>query len=709
MSSSKPRWLTRESLLPLVLMGVLIAGAYLSLGYRLVAGPVVLDAEIHNYLVSAALVPGEKHGDPRLVDAGASFRVGPLFALLGSTVLAIFLPANADTFGALDILRGANVALTAFVVGLLFLFCYQFRGVVAGLVAVSLFVGDPITVALARRNLPGAAALLATLFVVLVLDRYPQGLTRSGVVLVGATCGLALLVDEGTFPILLLPLLQYGLAPSRAQRRFLSASVGCVLVALAIYAPYPIAAAYLAHWGDFVAGLATRLWPAGVIDLAAVTWTSGGAGLANTIVMLIGGGVFAWYLLLRARADYRARLLALWCIVGQLGLLVCVFAGRVDPQPWFLLLAPSAGVLGYITAMTIAAARQGGDRLSASVATFCLTLCAVLILSQVVTYSSTVLAGEDAPSRAVYAYLRSEVPSGTALLVVDDAAISLFQGYSVVVGPPSPEYMRAQGIHYAVLSSGSVPTFADRQADTDARRVIAGAVERYATAPAGLRVGVYFLAYADTAPVSPDTADPARSSALQLAARPIPPPGFGTDARYFPQTAHSVGGTFKALWEMGGVAIFGYPLTEPFPDNGRLVQYFERARFEGGTGANDGGSAVQIAMLGSEAIAARAGQGAFAPVAPASVGVGRRYFVATGHTLGGPFLAFWDRNGGERFFGAPISEESTEVNTTDGRPYVTQYFERARFEYRADPGPDPNGVSLGQLGREALLQRGWHP
>lgn len=42
-----------------------------------------------------------------------------------------------------------------------------------------------------------------------------------------------------------------------------------------------------------------------------------------------------------------------------------------------------------------------------------------------------------------------------------------------------------------------------------------------------------------------------------------------------------IGGGFRQFFEKyGGVAIFGYPITEEFTENGVTVQYFERARFE---------------------------------------------------------------------------------------------------------------------------------
>jgi len=61
-----------------------------------------------------------------------------------------------------------------------------------------------------------------------------------------------------------------------------------------------------------------------------------------------------------------------------------------------------------------------------------------------------------------------------------------------------------------------------------------------------------------------------------------------TDTRaYFAATQHSLSGDFLQYWRAnGGLAVFGYPLSEPFQevsrDDGKsyLVQYFERNRFE---------------------------------------------------------------------------------------------------------------------------------
>jgi len=51
--------------------------------------------------------------------------------------------------------------------------------------------------------------------------------------------------------------------------------------------------------------------------------------------------------------------------------------------------------------------------------------------------------------------------------------------------------------------------------------------------------------------------------------------------RYFPQTGHVVSFAFLVFYDQGGgLDIFGYPISEPLVENGRIVQYFQRARME---------------------------------------------------------------------------------------------------------------------------------
>ncbi len=80
----------------------------------------------------------------------------------------------------------------------------------------------------------------------------------------------------------------------------------------------------------------------------------------------------------------------------------------------------------------------------------------------------------------------------------------------------------------------------------------------------------------------------------------------------------------------------------------------------------------------------------------------RIYFKETGHTLSSVFLKFWQNNGGLERFGYPWTEEFEERDLLDGKIYIVQYFERARFEYRPENSARP--VTLGLLGSE-LTQR----
>jgi len=82
------------------------------------------------------------------------------------------------------------------------------------------------------------------------------------------------------------------------------------------------------------------------------------------------------------------------------------------------------------------------------------------------------------------------------------------------------------------------------------------------------------------------------------------------------------------------------------------------------------------------------------------------FYAVTQHTLGGVFKTYWDNHGGLEQFGYPITEEFQEVSATDGKTYVTQYFERARFEQHPDKAGTPFEVEQGLLGRELIKMLG---
>ncbi len=186
----------------------------------------------------------------------------------------------------------------------------------------------------------------------------------------------------------------------------------------------------------------------------------------------------------------------------------------------------------------------------------------------------------------------------------------------------------------------------------------------------------------------------ARTSAAPAAA---PQDGF----RYFSETGHHVAMQVKRFYDAnGGQDVFGMPLTEVFTEDGRQVQYFERARFEIGQRGR-----LELTRLGSYYTQGRT-EPAFQWLGEAPADLGdRTYYPESGHTLGGAFGWFWQTRGGLTAFGYPVSEEFSEVNPADGSTYLVQYFERARFEYHPEAAGTPGEVQLSPLGRQLLGER----
>jgi hypothetical protein len=149
---------------------------------------------------------------------------------------------------------------------------------------------------------------------------------------------------------------------------------------------------------------------------------------------------------------------------------------------------------------------------------------------------------------------------------------------------------------------------------------------------------------------------------------------------FFSETNHHLSDRagFLSFWrEHGGVLIFGYPIGEEIVEDGRVVQYFERARFEYHAENLGKDGQIQLSLLGRELTAGR-------DFPDATPDMGTQYFPETKHTLSGKFLKFWLKRGGLAIFGFPISEPIDEASPIDGQVRTTQYFERARFEYHPE-------------------------
>jgi hypothetical protein len=172
-------------------------------------------------------------------------------------------------------------------------------------------------------------------------------------------------------------------------------------------------------------------------------------------------------------------------------------------------------------------------------------------------------------------------------------------------------------------------------------------------------------------------------------------PSFAADdVRYFPETGHYLQSPFRTFWENnGGVKVFGYPISEEYVSaaNGRVVQWFERARLELVT--QNGLAWVEPAKLGSEITQGRT----FPTVPPLPNTDDLRYFPETQHVIQKGFKDIWETYGGEPIFGLPLSEEMLEI-FPDGTFRTVQYFERARFEYWPEM-PAGERVLFTSLGR----------
>lgn len=165
----------------------------------------------------------------------------------------------------------------------------------------------------------------------------------------------------------------------------------------------------------------------------------------------------------------------------------------------------------------------------------------------------------------------------------------------------------------------------------------------------------------------------------------------GGTTQYFPSTGHNVSGEFWTYYQgvPGAAYVFGAPITEQFTDvqSGRVVQYFQRARFEYYPElAQD--QRVKLTAVGSYVFERSTPEGKLDIFTP----IGCRYYADTGFSLCYAFLEFFDKNGGESIFGQPTSP----FVFYNGR--IVQYFERARFEWYPE-NPEGQKVVLAELGR----------
>src|SRR5437773_6092371 len=112
---------------------------------------------------------------------------------------------------------------------------------------------------------------------------------------------------------------------------------------------------------------------------------------------------------------------------------------------------------------------------------------------------------------------------------------------------------------------------------------------------------------------------------------------------YYRETGHYLKDAFLNYWLMnGGVAIYGYPISEEFDSDGVRVQYFEKSRFEYNPASGNSWK-VDLTPVGSLLTEGRE----FPTAAQTGSTPDQVYFDQTGHTLGGVFFQYWQASGGD--------------------------------------------------------------
>jgi hypothetical protein len=194
-----------------------------------------------------------------------------------------------------------------------------------------------------------------------------------------------------------------------------------------------------------------------------------------------------------------------------------------------------------------------------------------------------------------------------------------------------------------------------------------------------------------------------------------------TDERCFEESPYCISGRIRAFWEQhGGMDVFGLPLTEatvavdPQTGRTRFVQWFERHRLEL-VPYNPPPYDVLLGRLGVERLAQRGIDWQQLPRSGAPI-PGCLWVAETASNLcdqapGAGFRTFWETHGlndpardgyqqSLALFGLPLSDPYLE-RTGSGQPVLTQWFERARFEWYPT-NPASYRVLPGLLGREML-------
>ena len=166
------------------------------------------------------------------------------------------------------------------------------------------------------------------------------------------------------------------------------------------------------------------------------------------------------------------------------------------------------------------------------------------------------------------------------------------------------------------------------------------------------------------------------------------------EEEYFPQTGHLVSGEFLRTYKSvdDPQLVYGYPITDAFEDakTQKIVQYFERARFE-----------LNFELY-SELPVSRTQLGTilYEPGTPIKVrnnSPACQQFPSTGYQVCSDFLDFFEEHGGTAQFGEPIS------NMEYHGDQIFQYFQLARLELHREK-PPLQRITISDLGLQYFIK-----
>jgi hypothetical protein len=196
------------------------------------------------------------------------------------------------------------------------------------------------------------------------------------------------------------------------------------------------------------------------------------------------------------------------------------------------------------------------------------------------------------------------------------------------------------------------------------------------------------------------------------APRPAPAPAPAV-MRAFPETGQTVAGRLLDYWNQNGnLPVFGLPLgpeaMQKSLDGTFRMQLFERNRLEIHP-ENAKPYDVLLGRLGGDLLYKQGRPWETLPREQPKPGC--RFFDQTRHNICEPFLSYWRSHGLDlgqpgtteqeslALFGLPLTTPAMERNSS-GDNVLTQWFERARFEYHPNK-PAQYRVLLGRLGAES--------